>query len=71
MPTWTDNNDYWTITTTDATTTITLVKDNPDWGYITTGYIAPISKHFNCKHCGAPNQIDICEYCGCAAETEG
>ena len=26
------------------------------------------SKHFNCKRCGAPNQIDVCEYCGCAAE---
>ena len=21
-------------------------------------------KHFNCKRCGAVNQIDVCEYCG-------
>ena len=26
--------------------------------------------HFNCKRCGAPNQIDVCEYCGCAYEEE-
>lgn len=25
-------------------------------------------KHFNCKKCGAPNQIDVCEYCGSIAE---
>ena len=21
-------------------------------------------KHFNCQFCGAPNQVDVCEYCG-------
>ena len=25
-------------------------------------------KHFNCKCCGAPNQVDVCEYCGSAYE---
>lgn len=27
-------------------------------------------KHFNCKFCGAPNQVDVCEYCGCAYEED-
>jgi Fe2+ or Zn2+ uptake regulation protein len=25
---------------------------------------ATLSKHFNCKHCGAINQVGVCEYCG-------
>ena len=46
-----------------------------EWGkdlstnqYILSSY-AP-SKHFNCPFCGAPNQIDVCEYCGSAYEGE-
>lgn len=38
----------------------------------TNTWIEPLSssnnKRFNCKRCGAPNQIDVCEYCGSAAE---
>ena len=38
--------------------------------YIETGSIEAGEgpKHFNCKKCGAPNQIDVCEYCGSIAE---
>lgn len=25
-----------------------------------------LSKHFNCKRCGAINQVGMCEYCGSA-----
>lgn len=25
-----------------------------------------LSKHFNCKRCGAINQVGVCEYCGSA-----
>ena len=63
MPTWFDNS--WTFTTTD------IVEWEKD---LTTGnynlkYLQP-PKRFNCKHCGAINQVDVCEYCGCAAEME-
>ena len=27
-------------------------------------------REFNCKHCGAPNQIDYCKYCGCVKDVE-
>ena len=40
--------------------TITTTCDIVDYGHQ--------SQHFNCKRCGAPNQIDVCEYCGSAAE---
>ena len=43
-----------------ATTTSTSVP------YLSGHYES--SKHFNCKRCGAPNQVGACEYCGCAAE---
>ena len=25
-------------------------------------------RYFNCKHCGAPAQINYCSYCGCAED---
>ena len=56
--------DKWTLTTTD----VSWCND------VTTGnyylkYLQP-PKRFNCKHCGAANQVNVCEYCGCAAESE-
>ena len=67
----------WTITTTNDVSEITIgnsgistLEYNPN-SYVTIGTIlndwSP-TKHFNCKRCGAPNQVDVCEYCGCAAE---
>ena len=74
-----DNKEkVWTYTTSDRTTTI-------DASSLTTGtigiskywtshtyndVITSEPKHFNCKRCGAPNQIDVCEYCGCAYEDD-
>ena len=40
------------------------------WTCIANDAIAPEPKHFNCKRCGAPNQIVVCEYCGCAYEED-
>lgn len=80
MPTYTENGFYidqsmseWehdniaTTTLGNDGTTITLEYSSPT--YSTTIWDIPSSpKHFNCKRCGAPNQIDVCEYCGSAAE---
>ena len=71
-----DNHAEWTYTTTGDVSGITIdnsgistLEYNPN--YVTIGTVlsdwSP-TKHFNCKRCGAPNQIDACEYCGCAAE---
>ena len=50
---------------------VTITTNNVGW-WDTTAYIdcnlPHKSQHFNCKRCGAPNQVDVCEYCGCAAE---
>lgn len=55
----------WTYTTTDVST----LSYSP--GDVTIGTIFDNKpKHFNCKFCGAPNQVDVCEYCGCAYEEE-
>ena len=55
----------WTYTTTDVGT----ISYSP--GDITIGTIYDNkSKHFNCKFCGAPNQVDVCEYCGCVYEED-
>jgi len=72
-----DNHIEWDYTTTNDVSGITIdnsrvstleYKSND---YVTIGTIlndwSP-TKHFNCKRCGAPNQIDVCEYCGSAAE---
>ena len=37
-------------------------------GYAELYYNRQEPKHFNCKCCGAPNQINVCEYCGSAYE---
>ena len=44
------------------------VDPNPPSLCVETPYIKESPKHFNCVRCGAPNQIDVCEYCGCAYE---
>ena len=50
---------------------VTITTNNVGW-WDTNAYIScnlpRKSQHFNCKRCGAPNQVDVCEYCGCAAE---
>lgn len=72
-----DSSKEWTITTTNNVSGITIdnsgistLEYNPN-KYVTIGTIlndwSP-TKHFNCKRCGAPNQVDVCEYCGSAAE---
>lgn len=72
-----DNHIEWDYTTTVDVSEITIdnsgistLEYNPN-SYVTIGTIlndwSP-TKHFNCKRCGAPNQIDVCEYCGSAAE---
>lgn len=72
-----DNHVEWTYTTTGDVSGITIdnsgistLEYKPN-DYVTIGTIlndwSP-TKHFNCKRCGAPNQIDVCEYCGSAAE---
>jgi len=55
-----DNN----IAITDSNTVWTYTTNAVDW----CCYPYESHKHFNCKRCGAPNQIDVCEYCGCAVE---
>ena len=61
------DNDTWNTVSTTAT-----ISYNPkDSVYYTSAgslYDYPEPKHFNCKRCGAPNQIDVCEYCGSAYE---
>ena len=63
-----DLKDYnvWTISTTDVRT-IDYCPNNVTTGTILFDDLRK-TKHFNCKRCGAPNQIDVCEYCGCAYE---
>ena len=53
---------------------IAIADSGSDW-IITTGNINDrywcktiAEKHFNCPFCGAPNQIDVCEYCGSTYE---
>ena len=67
-----DNSKEWTYTTTVDITScpgVTTLEYRPnDIKYGTVLNDWSPTKHFNCKRCGAPNQIDICEYCGSAAE---
>lgn len=71
-----DNRIEWNYTTTVDVSGITIdnseistLEYNPNDITIETVLSdwSP-AKHFNCKRCGAPNQIDVCEYCGSAAE---
>ena len=55
-------NDAWTCTTTEE-----IIKYKTD-AYISAGIQPQPSKHFNCKKCGATNQVDVCEYCGSVFE---
>jgi len=62
----TDSDNNWVITT-DA------LSYNNKWTYVDNVkyWCRTIAeKHFNCPFCGAPNQIDVCEYCGSAYEGE-
>lgn len=64
--TYFNSDETWEISSTVAT-----LAYNPNTYYTSidtykNNYHEP--KHFNCKCCGAPNQIDICEYCGSAYE---
>ena len=72
-----NNHIEWDYTATGDVSGITIdnsgistLEYNPN-KYVTIGTVlndwSP-TKHFNCKRCGAPNQIDVCEYCGSAAE---
>lgn len=49
----------------DVNTGITSVYND---GELISLSLVPKSRHFNCPYCGAPNQIDVCEYCGCSYE---
>ena len=76
MPTWFDSIKFANsekITWDDAANIATIEYNPKNNVYFTTTaticdtyYNEP--KHFNCKHCGAPNQIDVCKYCGSAYE---
>ena len=62
-----DNWDVGSITIDTGSSYGTMLYDGCTWNTITSGYVS-VPKHFNCKRCGAPNQVDVCEYCGSAAE---
>lgn len=68
----TNEEKFYTYTTTIVSDGAGIIIDpSPANWYITAGTVngsKPLPKHFNCKFCGAPNQIDVCEYCGCAYE---
>lgn len=59
-----DNNWYITTDTLTYNNRLTYADNVKFW----CRTIA--EKHFNCPFCGAPNQIDVCEYCGSAYEGE-
>lgn len=66
-----EDKDAWVATFT--TTDVKWEKDLSTNQYILSSYMPSkyvTSKHFNCPFCGAPNQIDVCEYCGSAYEGE-
>lgn len=73
-----DNSKEWTYTLVSDSSDIviddskiTTLEYKPSYYYDTVSSVldnwSP-QKHFNCRRCGAPNQIDVCEYCGSAAE---
>ena len=59
-----ENNWYITTNTLTYNNKLTYADNVCNWGKQIT------EKHFNCPFCGAPNQIDVCEYCGSAYEEE-
>lgn len=71
-----DNHVEWSYTTTNdvsgiiidnsGISTLEYNPNNVKIGTVLNDW-SP-TKHFNCKRCGAPNQVDVCEYCGSAAE---
>ena len=66
MPIDTDNIIY-AVASDNAE--ITITTNNVGWWDVWDTCLKPDPpKHFNCKRCGAPNQIGVCKYCGCAAE---
>ena len=73
MPIYTENGFYidQSMSEWEHNNIVTKLPSENAWTITTTCDIVDYdhqSKHFNCKRCGAPNQIDVCEYCGSAAE---
>ena len=62
------SKDDWVATFTTTDVDVKWENDLSTNQYILSSYVP--SKHFNCPFCGAPNQIDVCEYCGSAYEGE-
>ena len=61
-----DDTNNWVITTNTLSYNNKLAyADNVKYW---RDSVADKPKHFNCPFCGAPNQIDVCEYCGSAYE---
>ena len=55
----------WTITTTNQSSLCIDLSNIPPYEISSK---SPEPKRCNCKFCGAPNQISVCEYCGSALE---
>ena len=67
------SKDDWVATFTTTDTDVKWENDLSTNQYILSSYTPSThtpSTHFNCPFCGAPNQIDVCEYCGSADEGE-
>ena len=60
------SKDDWVATFSTTDIDVKWENDLSTNQYILSSYTP--SKHFNCPFCGAPNQIDVCEYCGSAYE---
>ena len=71
-------HNYVSFTSTDDNTSVIALSSSTDVTYscniydtiLTTTAARDLPKHFNCKRCGAPNQVDKCEYCGSVYEKE-
>ena len=55
----TDSSNVWTFTTTDVPSLYALTNSS-------INISVPTKSRCNCQYCGAPNQLDVCEYCGSA-----
>ena len=68
------SNDYWVATTTSTKPLIVndLICDPNPVSLINDKIYDKGNEHnhFNCKRCGAPNQTDVCEYCGYVYEED-
>lgn len=64
------SKDDWVATFTTTDVDVKWENDLSTNQYILSSYVPSKQKHFNCPFCGAPNQIDVCEYCGSAYEGE-